>query len=586
MGAAERRVPGGERAAVSGRVVALFVALALLPLLVSAVQFVVDAGDDWAPTADRALIELRVRDVGRHPVQLGLYSRDGWSHPGPAAAEVLALPYRLSGSRSMGLALGALLVNGVAIAGMALVAARRGGLPLLLATVLALAVVARALGPEYLRDPWNCFLTVLPFGLLLFLVWAMASGDVWALPVGVVVATYLAQSHVQYVALGYPLLVLGAGLLTWRVVRDRAGPARRRFGIVAGLSAVLLGLLWLPAIVEQLGPGEGNLGRIAEWFAEADGGTHTLREGLRIVFGQFGLPPEWIAGHATNNAITGEPPLLLAAPPPVLLVPVVVAGLVLWRRREREALGLGLALTVALGLGVVGVARTIGLMYDYRLQWTWMLAVAAAVLVAWGAWVLVDRSPGGARVFLATGVVGVLALTGINVVQAAGADPPEPQRTPVVTGLVADVLEALPDRQGDVLLRFRDSGAQSYGLGVLLQLERRDVRAKVEDDPAHLVGDSRVHRRGAPVRATLTVATDDQLDAVLAAGGGDHLIAFSGPESPAERQRILRDTAPARRRIEAARASGELDDEAAFIALTELRQPGHGVGVFLDLPGD
>jgi hypothetical protein len=137
-----------------------------------------------------------------------------------------------------------------------------------------------------------------------------------------------------------------------------------------------------------------------------------------------------------------------------------------------------------------------------------------------------------------------------------------------------------------VLLRFRDPGAQSYGLGVLLQLERHDVPAKVEDDPAHLVGDSREHRRGAPVRATLTVATDDQLDAVLAAGGDDHLIAFSGPESPAERRRIVRDTAPARRRIEAARASGELDDEAAFIALTELRRPGPGVGVFLDLPED
>src|SRR6266566_7457995 len=57
----------------------------------------------WTPAGDWALLELRTRSVGgAHTPLLGPYSRFGWNHPAPALFLVLAVPYRLLGSRPDG----------------------------------------------------------------------------------------------------------------------------------------------------------------------------------------------------------------------------------------------------------------------------------------------------------------------------------------------------------------------------------------------------------------------------------------------------------------------------------------------------
>ena len=109
---------------------------------------------------------------------------DGWNHPGPALFYALALPYRLAGSHSVGLAVGALLINALAITGIALVARRVAGLPCMLVTLVGCAVLMRSLGPVFLRNPWNPYIAVLPFGLLVYLTWAMTCGEAWAFPSG------------------------------------------------------------------------------------------------------------------------------------------------------------------------------------------------------------------------------------------------------------------------------------------------------------------------------------------------------------------------------------------------------------------
>lgn len=67
-------------------------------------------GGDWA------FIELRTRDVfsGDTPLT-GAWSRYGWNHPGPLLYDLLAIPYRLTGSSWRGLWLGALVLNVVAL---------------------------------------------------------------------------------------------------------------------------------------------------------------------------------------------------------------------------------------------------------------------------------------------------------------------------------------------------------------------------------------------------------------------------------------------------------------------------------------
>ena len=88
---------------------------------------VLTAFSGYTASSDNAANELTVRDVGSHLVLLGPFSRHGWSHPGPAFAYLMAVPYRLFGSDSAAMLVGALLINGVAIATMVVLARRWGG---------------------------------------------------------------------------------------------------------------------------------------------------------------------------------------------------------------------------------------------------------------------------------------------------------------------------------------------------------------------------------------------------------------------------------------------------------------------------
>jgi hypothetical protein len=119
------------------RVGRIALGLAVLPLVVSAISLVFVVGSRYHPASDHALIEMQIRDVGRHELLTGLYSREEWSHPGPFFAYLAAPFYRLSGESQITTNVLAVLINGISILGMGLVARRRGGLPLLLSTLLA-----------------------------------------------------------------------------------------------------------------------------------------------------------------------------------------------------------------------------------------------------------------------------------------------------------------------------------------------------------------------------------------------------------------------------------------------------------------
>ena len=81
--------------------------LVLLPLVVSALYLRL-WHDDYRAVGDLALTELQTRDVGHNWIDLGPYSRDGWSHPGPALFYALAPLYRLLGSVDINVSVAAL----------------------------------------------------------------------------------------------------------------------------------------------------------------------------------------------------------------------------------------------------------------------------------------------------------------------------------------------------------------------------------------------------------------------------------------------------------------------------------------------
>ena len=283
------------------------VALTLLPLFIAAIVLIVVVRNSYAPSSDHALIEMHVRDVGHHPVLVGLYSRDDWSHPGPMLFYLIAPFYWLTRSSSIGLNLGALAINAASIAGMGFVALRRGGTTMLLCTLLGCSLLMRTTGADFLRDPWNTYVTVLPFALLVFLVWSMVCGDLWAVPVGMFVASFLAQTHVGFVVLALPLFAFGVVWLTVAVLRSSDG-SRGRFVRVGAGSVVLGVVLWSPVIVDSVVHRPSNATRIIRWFRNPKDGLHTLGDGWRVVSGQFAALPEWLTSWRAPQLFTGESP--------------------------------------------------------------------------------------------------------------------------------------------------------------------------------------------------------------------------------------------------------------------------------------
>ena len=556
------------------RLVVIGIGLALLPLAVSAMTLVVGVGSDWRPSADHALIELRATDVGRHPVLIGLYSREGWNHPGPALFYVLAVPYRLTGGASIGLALGALAVNGAALAGMVLVARRLGGTPLALVTLVALGLLASGLGPDFLRDPWTPFVTVLPFALLIFLVWAMACGVAWALPVAAGVATFCVQTHIAYGPFVVPLVIAGA---VWLVVGARSRPDRRRMVRAVVVAGGVLAVLWTPTIIDQATGDPGNVTELIRYFRSDDRELHTLVEGWRVVTGQFGLPPEWVAGARPINPVTGEHRFLRSAPEPLLLLALPAAAVVLWRRRDGVGGRLLAVVALVLALGVVTVSRVPGLVYTYLVRWTWAAAMAAAVAVAWFAWREVARRSARveARWLRPAALAALVILTSVNVVAAARAGTPQEPQSTALRSLTSDVVEALPDGDGTVVVRAASFTELLYTAGLLLGLERSGVDARTDQFEARVVGEHRVRGDG-PVRATLRVAGREAAEG-LAEDPGQRLVASWSRFSEDELAR-RRDEA---RSLDAAHERGELND-AEWVVERNTVLPGDStVAVFL-----
>jgi hypothetical protein len=172
-----------DRTVVESKVPWIDLGLVLVPF-VAVIVGLLSIGSSFHALGDQADEEMFVRDIGHHAVLVGPYSRDNWNHLGSAMFYVVALPYHLFGSNSAALWIGAAAVNAVAVAGIALLARRHGGASLMVLMLLGCAVVIRALGADFIRNPWNPYLPVFAFGALIFLVWAMACGDAWALPGG------------------------------------------------------------------------------------------------------------------------------------------------------------------------------------------------------------------------------------------------------------------------------------------------------------------------------------------------------------------------------------------------------------------
>ncbi len=531
-----------------GWLVAACLAVLSVPLVVALAGF---RRPTWTPVLDLAMTELRVRDVGgSHTPLIGLPGRigslaDQGSHPGPLSFYALAPTYRLLGSSAWALQVATFAIHAVAMGVALWIGARRGGARMVLVVAALLAVLTAGYGGGTLTEPWNPYMPLLWWVVVLLAVWSVLCGDLPMLPVAVVAASFCAQTHVPYLGLtlGMGALATVAALLHWR-----GGPDRRRAVVRWVLTGLGVGvLMWLPPTVDELRHDPGNYSRLLDHFADPDEEARGLADGVEeglhyldlahLVRGDVEDPGSLVTdGHGQATARRGV----------VLFAFWAISAAVAVRRRRTRAL---LALHTVVGSGIVlmvlAISRIFGTLWYYLTLWGWALgllalvaAVGTALDVLGERWGDERRTRMGQRA-LAALVVVILLATARFTVDAWNSPHADSNVARDLAAVVDDVAAGLDagaglatGDDGRYLITWSDAfhiGSQGYGL--LSELERRGFDVGIESgrrvpgtahrvlDPAdatarvHLATGAFVHRWRAVPEAAEIGAVDPRTEA-------------------------------------------------------------------------
>ena len=376
---------------------------AAIPVIVSTVH-AVQAG--WEPDGDDGIILTRALDVfSSHSPLIGQYSEAGnvtgqiVHSPGPMLYWLLAIPVRLGGPASAAIAMG--VVNTLCIVGCVMLARRRGGLVLMFAVSIGIALMCQSLSAEIFHDVWNPSAAMFAFLLLIFLCWSLACGDYRLLPAVVVVASFVTQTHLTYLAPTVAIVVIGlvgltiVRLLPWWNAR-RAGAVRpaRVIWRWTVLAALVLGLCWSAPLIDELEHSPGNLSLIVTTVHDR-GSTLGPHVGWNAVVRAIGFKPwflyvpksEWARKRSVRSTpASGQTDSALA----LLVMLALIAGAAALRRRGDLCAAALMGLGMCLGLGVDAantptaplLAGTLG----YTMWWGSQLGLWVWLVVAWSIW--------------------------------------------------------------------------------------------------------------------------------------------------------------------------------------------------------
>jgi hypothetical protein len=256
---------------------------------------------------------------------------------------LLALPARLANPSGMAVMMGT--VNLAAVLATVALARRRGQL-LMLATAGAIPVMCMSLPAEAFHDTWNPAAALLPFLLLIFLCWSVACGEARLLPVTALVASFVVQAHLGYLAPALGMLVVALGGL--------AHEARR--SVPWALAALLVALVcWSPTIIDEATSRDGNLTRVVQ-TATARKATLGPRVGANAVMRAVGVRPWWLIVPATrwdrkHDVVAAQGRVRVVTTIALVLGLGVISAVGVVRRRRDLATAalIGLVLCVALG---------------------------------------------------------------------------------------------------------------------------------------------------------------------------------------------------------------------------------------------
>lgn len=546
----------------------LVVAAPLLAALIVAIS-----RTHWFPAGDMAQAELHMRGFFRHPPLVGaagrIVSDSGvqGSHPGPSLWVAMLPIYVIGGRTSAALMTAVVSVHLASIAALLYLAFRRGGA--LLSSLVAGGVLAivRSSGPDFMIEPWNPWLAILPFAVFIFLVLEILAPSESVImsrladPVAreslqlaclVAVGTHCLQCHAGYVVLTLPMILVSTVVVSRRVWGRGSESLMRRVRILVTtlfVPTAVLVAMWVPPLLDQIRRKPGNLSILVEHFGSPSEPTLGVKKVLEIVTTQFNVLGPWLSGPSGASSTS------------IRLIGFALAGIFV-ASAVIVAHGSGLTsqkrvLVILVGFSVLGVysfTRIFGPFYEYTVRWAWILT---AVTLSVSMWVLVEarnrrpartgvgsppRSGNSSRspsVRVKGAWIGLLALSVLTTWQAIDrVNLPGATDSRIISGVIANTSSALdPDKTYQI--RFYDPYTlNATGFGLLLELERRGFRVKV--DPSFAA--AALPHRTAPMEACDEVLWVVVGPAVERADRDPQLsrIAFYNPRTSNQRARATR----------------------------------------------
>jgi hypothetical protein len=429
------------------------------------------------PLADYAGWELRLRDMPAEIPLVGVYSREGWAHPGPIVMWFAAPLQWLFGVQ--GIFVAAALVS-LAAAVVIAWAVNLAWPPVPAAGVLVVLGVwiVRAFAAG-VADPWNPTSTVLAL-LAAALCSLSCRPSLAAAVAAVVAASVAAQAHAA-------CLFPAAVLMVWVGWQQRA-----RWKLLAGLTAAL----WIGPLVDLLF-GEHNLYHLVGDLLAGDGTRLGYGPALRSLAATFDPRQALSRGHLPiAEGTLADQPLALGA---VVLAVISVLSVAIVVRGEGATRRWAATVVAGVAVAWISLAGATEPVYPHVAAWVAVLPAAGlSVVVA----ALAERSP--APVWPC-----VAAAAGLLVV--AGAAPASVGMSSVSADDVPTVAAAVVARVGGepVVLADDDQFSAGFVVAVANEIERLGGRAIITDpwgaDGAF--GDERTYRSADACRPLVTVGT-------------------------------------------------------------------------------
>ncbi|HTY97035.1 MAG TPA: hypothetical protein VMB91_08355 [Solirubrobacteraceae bacterium] len=472
--------------------------LAALPVISSTVK-AEQAG--WVPAGDDGIIATRGWDVlSGHTPLVGQYSEAGlvvhgqvMHSPGPMLYWLLALPARYGSVGSLAVTM--CLLNTLAIVVCVALARRRGGLVLMFAAAFGISLMCQSLPGESLHDIWNPAAALFPFLALIFIGWSLACGEYRLLPLAALVASFVLQTHLMYLA---PTLVVGAvglgGLVVWAIAPRLAArramgeegkpppgaapPRRPRIWPWALAAVVVVCGCWTPPVINQLEASPGNFTMIAR-TVEHRGRTVGATTGWHALVRSVGVRPWWLyvpasewerkldVLHAPSTGATNSALAILAALGLVLLVAALRRR---WDLFAATLIALGLCAAMVEQVANNPASKLLAETLGYTLWWGSELGLWVYLVLFWALWLalsaglqwllarasagrrLRERWSGGRRAAAAVTPLALAGLAGLALVGTAVASEEHPDSHVYeyrsVTAMAKALERVLPSGEG------------------------------------------------------------------------------------------------------------------------------------------